>query len=646
VIPAQKGQVLPSFITQQYRELRSTIMKKHTSTSKHLTDTQWADWLNTSIPFSVWKWSNKKHIEDARDFIFKDIGETYRVSKDKAKDRSMLLVFLLNLWVGFCVGSPIKISLNANKYSKNGVYGRVFFTYKRTIRLLEELERRGYVQHAIGYFTEEDSRETRIWGTEKLIRLFVEEYKFQPVGDVITEYPTELVQLRNEVKRTVLNKKTDKKITVTDHIPVKFEDTESTLQMQKNLESYNALAKSQSVTVKLEGENLVSGKLLIKSLIEGLSSGSINLIKSELNHKDPVESPYYKLDNRVPIQSDNEVSDNVEEEVLPEVLGKNSEGMVIFKDIPGLMITTLQYNGYYYPIIQAYIDDGNQQELIDIDHLLSSMTNTLQSQQWQGFQPETKLFLYLAYIKKTFSLIKIEGKGQKERNFKRDKLLKTERPLIDFGIRHLEFAINRKYFHRVFNRGSLDFDKGGRAYGAWYQGVSGNIRNHILINANETVEVDYSGLHIRMLYHDLGLELHGDPYAIGDGSLRDAYKIVALVSINAEPRGAHIAVRDALADNGFEIAQDLNAVIQMIDEFKEHHAPIKEFLFSGVGVDLQNKDSIIMEEILMELHRSGILGLPIHDSVIVEVQHEELLKKLMMNAYRKFTDFEPVLKVA
>ena len=107
-----------------------------------------------------------------------------------------------------------------------------------------------------------------------------------------------------------------------------------------------------------------------------------------------------------------------------------------------------------------------------------------------------------------------------------------------------------------------------------------------------------------------------------------------------------MAVRDALAKNGFEIAEDLAAVIQMIDEFKEHHAPIKEFLFSGVGVALQNKDSNIMEEILMELHRRGILGLPIHDSVIVEAQHEELLKDLMMKAYRKFMDFEPVLKVA
>lgn len=336
-------------------------MKKHTATSKNLTDKEFADWLNTSIPFSVWKWSNKKHVIEARDFIFKDIGETYRLSKDKDKDRAMLLVFLLNLWVGLISGSPIQISLNANKYSKNGVYGKVFFTYKRTIRLLEELEQRGYLQRAIGYFTEEDSRETRIWGTEKLIRLFVEEYKFQPIGDVFTDYPNELVQLRNEISKEVISRRTGKTVAITKHIPVQFEDTESTLQMQKNLESYNALAKSQTVTVKLEGENFVSGKLLINNLIEGLSSSSINLIKSELDYKYPADSPYYSGGaNLIEKKSYSEnthasgMTDTVEEHVEPVQIDKQCDSEVesqyfsrdtqvlsILTDIPGLRITVI-----------------------------------------------------------------------------------------------------------------------------------------------------------------------------------------------------------------------------------------------------------------------------------------------------------------
>ena len=102
------------------------------------------------------------------------------------------------------------------------------------------------------------------------------------------------------------------------------------------------------------------------------------------------------------------------------------------------------------------------------------------------------------------------------------------------------------------------------------------------------------------LYHQLGLEFNGDPYAIGDGSQRNEYKLVSLISINADKRGSHIAVRDALKDAGFDAAQDLSAIRKMMDDFKARHAPIKEFLFSGVGIDLQNADSRIMEKIMMK----------------------------------------------
>ena len=135
------------------------IMTKNNRINKE----QFSTWLNTAIPFSVWRWSNKQHVIKARDFISAEIGEQYRNSKDKAKDRAMLLNFLLNLWVGFCVGCPIHISLNSNRYSKNQAYGKVFFTYKRTKRILETLERKGYVQRVNGYFLPEDKKQTRIW---------------------------------------------------------------------------------------------------------------------------------------------------------------------------------------------------------------------------------------------------------------------------------------------------------------------------------------------------------------------------------------------------------------------------------------------------------------------------------------------------
>jgi DNA-binding ferritin-like protein (Dps family) len=140
------------------------------------------------------------------------------------------------------------------------------------------------------------------------------------------------------------------------------------------------------------------------------------------------------------------------------------------------------------------------------------------------------------------------------------------------------------------------------------------------------------------------MDFRDDPYTIGDGSLRGEYKLVSLISINAKAQGAHIAVKDALEESGFEIANDLKQVTTLMKNYQQAHKPIEKYLFSGVGLDLQNKDSQIMEKILMKLHDYGICGLPIHDSVLVEKKYTDLLYEIMMNAYEEVMGFEPVLK--
>ena len=111
-------------------------------------------------------------------------------------------------------------------------------------------------------------------------------------------------------------------------------------------------------------------------------------------------------------------------------------------------------------------------------------------------------------------------------------------------------------------------------------------------------------------------------------------------------QGSHIAVRDALQNAGFDAAQDLSAIRKMMDDFKARHAPIQEFLFSGVGIDLQNADSRIMEQIMMLLHKAGIPALPIHDSVIVQEEHSARLQKIMVRVYEEEMGYAPVLKLA
>ncbi len=586
---------------------------------------QFKDWLLTSIPFSIWRCSNKKHIIEARNHIFKEIGEEYRHSRYKSRDQEMLLNFVNNLWVGFCCGCPIQISRNKNKYSKSGVYSKVHFTYERMDRIFWKLVRHGYMQYTIGYFTEEDARETRIWATEKLIRLFVDDFKFNVIGDIYTERTVNQIQLRNEIKKSRINKVTGKKRKVKFHKSVKIDDTDATLMMRKDLETYNNLAEENTVSVKIHGDDLITPKFLTDVFLTGLVSGAITLTDSALDYKNPKDHQFYNDDidsSKEPVSS-------------------------VFTHLPGLMITSLSYDQYKIPILSVPHHKEPHVVLDDIDSLLSPITHTLYSQQWQGFQKKLALFLYVLYIKKILSLMKMKGRNDKDRKKRRKKLMETERPLIDFGIRHLEFEINKKSLHRVFNRASLEFDKGGRFYGPLYQGISSQIRKYIQINGNDTVEVDYSGMHIRMLYHQQGQEYTADPYNIGKKSERAKYKLVSLISINAEKNEAPGAIKEILDGENIRYGSGSGCITKLMDNYRDYHDQIKDYLFSGAGVELQNTDSNIMNEILAELSSRGIVGLPIHDSIIVEKQHQELLETLMVEKYQKrMNGFAPVLKVA
>ena len=110
----------------------------------------------------------------------------------------------------------------------------------------------------------------------------------------------------------------------------------------------------------------------------------------------------------------------------------------------------------------------------------------------------------------------------------------TEDSPVDFGIKYLEFEINKKSLHRVFNEVSKNFGMGGRFFEVFYQRLSECVRACIQINGNDTVEIDYSGMHLRMLYHRMGEDYRKDPYGFSRARERKKYKLVSLISINAK----------------------------------------------------------------------------------------------------------------
>jgi len=216
--------------------------------------------------------------------------------------------------------------------------------------------------------------------------------------------------------------------------------------------------------------------------------------------------------------------------------------------------------------------------------------------------------------------------------------------LQSYDIDNITILLKYELLKRVFNNSS--FDEGGRFYGAGHIFLSEEDRKLLTINDNPTIELDYSALHIRMLYHILGMEYNYDPYEAlcENKDERKAYKLVQLISINCPPeKDVVFSIRKAFRKKGFFNLLSDKTINQMIERFREAHQPIADFLFSGIGLKLQNRDSRITEAILMRLMKHNIPCLPVHDSYIVETRYRGALEQAMVEEYEKIMGFEPII---
>jgi len=200
---------------------------------------------------------------------------------------------------------------------------------------------------------------------------------------------------------------------------------------------------------------------------------------------------------------------------------------------------------------------------------------------------------------------------------------------------------SKKYVVRIFND---DFMTGGRTYRHWPVQVHSEERKNITIDGWYSVEVDFSAMHPAMLYAEEGIRLQQDPYASPadlPGWGRDCAKVVMNAAINARTidsalQGAQKSIRDKLKKR-FTIDE----VRYGLDHVTAANEPISSYLCSDMGRVLQAFDSTIMWGVLSVLTKRDIPAIPIHDSVIVRVQDEELIWPLLDKAYEQVTGQRP-----
>jgi len=222
-------------------------------------------------------------------------------------------------------------------------------------------------------------------------------------------------------------------------------------------------------------------------------------------------------------------------------------------------------------------------------------------------------------------------------------------------------TLRKNYATRIFN--DKECTKGGRFYSTIESRLAKEIRKNLLIDGSPVVELDYSGLHLRMLYHQINEDYREDPYSGLNETLRPIYKKVALCSINASSeKKATQAIRNEIQKmiNKGELKKDDiirnlegevllenlkdETIKPLIESIKEKHERIKKSFFSGEGIYLQNLDSQIANDVIEYFTEKGILVLCVHDSFIIAEKHKDELNNMMISTYKKYLGFEPIVK--
>lgn len=216
-------------------------------------------------------------------------------------------------------------------------------------------------------------------------------------------------------------------------------------------------------------------------------------------------------------------------------------------------------------------------------------------------------------------------------------------------VRDKEGNVLNNFYCRVFNN---DFGHGGRFYRADVLRVphsEGRLgRYDITINGNPVVEIDYGNLHFRIAATREGIDLSKVASDVYMGVLepeektesnRAIVKLAVNIMFNSlDDRKAKQAIQSEI-NLKFKDRQDLTlrTGTEVFNRVKQAY-PQFDSLFcngDGYGSVLQNYDSELAACVLDVMADKNIPCLPVHDSFIIERQHQRILEETMGDCFRK-----------
>jgi hypothetical protein len=218
---------------------------------------------------------------------------------------------------------------------------------------------------------------------------------------------------------------------------------------------------------------------------------------------------------------------------------------------------------------------------------------------------------------------------------------------------HITYLDKHKIVHnasccltRIFN---VEIGNTGRLYRSEIINIRSEYRQTILINGIETVEIDYSALHLRMLIDKYlcadkipsGVDAYMLPLTEDEQTVeanRDAVKTAFNILLNNSKRHlACSAIQQYLNLKNRDCTIRSGSVLLSKIEEAYSFLPLQVILWQSkpLAYSLQKLDSDIALEIISAGVEDNIAVLPIHDSFVVQARHKNWLQDAMGNTYRK-----------
>lgn len=198
---------------------------------------------------------------------------------------------------------------------------------------------------------------------------------------------------------------------------------------------------------------------------------------------------------------------------------------------------------------------------------------------------------------------------------------------------------NDRRLRRYFNNNC--FEHGGRLFGGFWQHMTRNMRQGIVIDGMETITLDYGQMIARVLYGQAGV-----PF-----TLDDAYCVPGLEGYRTGVKKVFSAM--LYADHSLtrmpQGCRDLFPLklsyADVAEKIRQFHHPVSEFLYAGIGPRLTYQESKVLILVLAKLIERGITALPIHDAVIVAKGHKDTTIQIMLESFKDVTGVDGLVSL-